>query len=124
MWLILAVAFGAGLAIAAVNPILMAVGYERIPAHLRGRVLGVIGALSFAGLPLGGLLGGLAVDSISLRTALLIAAFLYLAVTLAPFPALRRLSAAIDPPTATGPSPSSDDRPRAEPQADEPTTVG
>ena len=57
LWLILTVAFGAGLAVAAVNPILMSVGYERIPAAVRGRVLGVIGALSFAGIPLGGLLG-------------------------------------------------------------------
>ncbi|MCY1140188.1 MFS transporter [Actinoplanes sp. Pm04-4] len=108
LWLILAVAFGAGLAIAAVNPILMAVGYERIPAHLRGRVLGVIGALSYAGLPLGGLLGGLAVDGTGLRAALLSAGALYLAVTLAPLFFLSRLTRSLEPPASVEPSTSGD----------------
>ncbi|MGX6605516.1 MFS transporter [Micromonosporaceae bacterium Da 78-11] len=85
VWLMLGVAFGAGLAVAAVNPILSALAYERIPAHLHGRVLGVIGALSFAGVPLGGLLAGVAVDGVGLRLSLLGGALLYLAITLTPF---------------------------------------
>ncbi|MGK5678489.1 MFS transporter [Actinoplanes sp. URMC 104] len=93
----LAVAFGCGAAAAAVNPILLAVGYERIPAHLRGRVLGLLAALSFAGLPLGALLGGLAVDAAGLRPTLLAAGCLYLAVTLVPFPALRLLKTLVEP---------------------------
>ncbi|WP_250006069.1 MFS transporter [Actinoplanes sp. M2I2] len=95
LWLMLTVAFGAGIAISTVNPILMAVSYERVPAHLRGRVLGVIGALSFAGIPLGGLLGGLSVDSVGLRAALLGGGALYLVVTLAPVLAVRRLGPAL-----------------------------
>ncbi|MEV4348310.1 MFS transporter [Actinoplanes sp. NPDC049596] len=87
---VLAVAFGAGLAVAAVNPVLMALGYERIPPHLRGRVLGVATAIGFAGLPLGGLLGGVAVDHAGARVALLLAGGLYLAVTLVPFALIKR----------------------------------
>ncbi len=82
---VLAVSFGAGVAIATVNPIMSAVAYERIPEHLRGRVVGLVGAIAWAGVPLGGLLGGWAVDWLGLRTALLVAATGYLAVTLAPF---------------------------------------
>jgi MFS family permease len=84
-WLVLSVSFGSGLAIAAVNPILSAVGYERIPPHLQGRVFGAIGALAWAGIPLGSLLGGIAVDTAGLRITLLFAAVVYLAMTLVPF---------------------------------------
>ncbi|MBM2617834.1 MFS transporter [Actinoplanes sp. LDG1-06] len=94
-WTVLAVALGAGLAASVLNPILSAVGYERIPPHLRGRVLGVIGALSFAGVPLGALLGGLSVDATGLRNAVLTAGSIYLFVTLAPFLALGRLRRAV-----------------------------
>lgn len=89
----LAVSFGAGVAMAAVNPILMTVGYERVPDHLRGRVLGAIGAIGFAGIPLGGLLGGLLADAAGLRAALLTGGLLYLAATVTPFllPQWRRL---------------------------------
>ncbi|MEU8813802.1 MFS transporter [Actinoplanes sp. NPDC048796] len=90
LWPVLAIAFGAGLAVAAVNPILMALGYERVPAHLRGRVLGLAVAIGFAGVPLGGLLGGLAVDHAGPRPALLLAGGLYLAVSLVPFTLAQR----------------------------------
>ncbi|GAB2621112.1 putative drug antiporter protein precursor [Paractinoplanes abujensis] len=103
--LVLAVAFGAGLAASTLNPILMAVGYERIPVHLRGRVLGAVGAVSFAGVPAGGLLGGLAVDLGGLRHALLTAGAIYLVVTLAPFLTLSRLREAVGQP-----APKSDSR--------------
>ncbi|MFG1988540.1 MFS transporter [Actinoplanes sp. NPDC048988] len=90
LWPVLAIAFGAGLAVAAVNPILMALGYERVPGHLRGRVLGPAVAIGFAGVPLGGLLGGLAVDHAGPRPALLLAGGLYLAVSLVPFTLAQR----------------------------------
>ncbi|MFF5081157.1 MFS transporter [Actinoplanes sp. NPDC000266] len=90
LWPVLAVAFGAGLAVAAVNPILMALGYELVPPDLRGRVLGLAVAIGFAGVPLGGLLGGLAVDRAGPRAALLIAGGLYLAVSLVPFALVKR----------------------------------
>ncbi|GAA0456225.1 putative multidrug-efflux transporter [Paractinoplanes deccanensis] len=91
LWPVLTVAFGAGLAVAAVNPILMAVGYERVPASLRGRVLGVATAIGFAGVPLGGLLGGLAADQVGLRATLILAGAVYLAVTLVPFTMKRQI---------------------------------
>ncbi|XVV11314.1 MFS transporter [Actinoplanes sp. CA-131856] len=90
LWPVLAVALGAGLAVAAVNPILMALSYERVPPELRGRVLGLAVAIGFAGVPLGGLLGGLAVDQAGPRAALLIAGGLYLAVSLVPFALVKR----------------------------------
>ena len=86
---VLAISFGAGVAMAAVNPIMMAVGYERVPEHLRARGLGAIGALGFAGI----LLGGALADAVGSDRALLAGAVLYLAVTLTPFglPQWRRL---------------------------------
>ena len=60
VWTIAAVGFAAGLGLAAVNPILGAVSYERVPERLIARVMGLSVALSWAGIPLGSLLGGLA----------------------------------------------------------------
>jgi MFS family permease len=85
LWTIIAVGFAAGLGLAAVNPILGAVSYERIPQHLIARVMGLSVALSWAGIPLGSLLGGLATDHLGIRWALLLGASGYLAATLLPF---------------------------------------
>jgi len=85
MWSILAIALIAGLGISAVNPILSAVSYERIPARLQARVLGLSHALAWAGIPIGGVLGGWLADTVGLRTALLGAGLVYLAATLMPF---------------------------------------
>ncbi|WP_305787554.1 MFS transporter [Symbioplanes lichenis] len=82
---VLAVAFGAGLAAATLNPILTAAGYERIPTHLHARVLGVAVAIGWLGIPLGGLLGGVAVDGLGLHAALVTGGVLYLVVSLTPF---------------------------------------
>lgn len=87
MWSILAVAVTAGLGIAAVNPILGAVCYERIPTRLQARVLGLSRALAWAGIPLGGVLGGWLADTVGLRTAMLGTGILYLVATILPFTA-------------------------------------
>ncbi len=87
MWSILAVAVSAGLGLAAVNPILGAVLYERIPTRLQARVLGLSRALAWAGIPIGGVLGGWLADTVGLRTALLATGVVYLAATLLPFTA-------------------------------------
>jgi MFS family permease len=84
MWMVLGVSVVGGLAIAAVNPILGAVMYERVPASLQARVLGLSTALAWAGIPLGGLFGGLLTDGIGLRLALLLTGLLYLGATLLP----------------------------------------
>lgn len=87
--LVLAVTFCCGVAMASLNPILGALQYERIPAHLQTRVFGLATAICYAGLPVGGALGGLAVAGLGLDTAILLAGGLYLAVTVVPLFRLR-----------------------------------
>jgi len=74
----------AGLAAGAINPLLGAAQYEAVPRSLQARVLALVGALSWAGIPFGALVGGLLVDSTSLSAAIAIAAAVYFAATLDP----------------------------------------
>jgi len=83
-WAIIAIQVIGGFAIAAVNPILSAVLYERVPEHLQARVQGLGSAVAFAGMPLGALLCGWLGD-FGVRAALLIVGGAYLLATLAPF---------------------------------------
>ncbi|GGK19596.1 MFS transporter [Streptomyces camponoticapitis] len=69
--------FGAGF----LNPILAAVSYERVPRRLLGRVKALSGALSWSGMPLGGLIGGAAVASIGLAPVLLVGGAAYFLTT-------------------------------------------
>ncbi|MFL6145676.1 MAG: MFS transporter [Labedaea sp.] len=82
--LVLAVTFGCGFAVSAVNPILGAMLYERIPSDLQTRVFGLVAAISFAGFPVGGVLGGWAVNTFGLTTAILAGGVVYLVATLVP----------------------------------------
>lgn len=93
LWPVYAVTLVAGFAIAAVNPILGALQYEHVPEELRSRVLGLTFAVAWAGIPLGGLFGGWAVQLLGLRPAWLVFGGLYLLVTLLPFgqPAWRQV---------------------------------
>ena len=68
-----------------INPILLSQLYTRVPETMRGRVFGLVGAGALAGMPVGALLGGAAVQFAGLTTALLLAAALYFTVTLCPF---------------------------------------
>ena len=81
----LVIAFVAGFGAGSINPILGAVEFERIPRHLQARVLGAIGALAWAGIPFGGILGGALAEAAGLTTALWIAAATYFLTTLIPF---------------------------------------
>ena len=74
----------AGLAAGSLNPILGAVEFERVPEKMRGRVFGLINAGAWSGVPLGALLGGVAVDTIGFTLAFGIAAVVYTLVTLSP----------------------------------------
>jgi predicted MFS family arabinose efflux permease len=76
--------FTTGVLCAAINPIFGALVYERVPRHLQARVLGVLRATSWAGMPLGGLAGGLLVAWLGLRGGLLLVGVVYLALTLIP----------------------------------------
>ena len=102
-----AVAFVSGLGSAALNPILGAVLYERIPAAMQARVLGLGTGLAWAGIPLGGLLGGWAVGRFGLNAALIGFGALYLLVTLVPL--VRRDWRALDDRPAPEPEPESGD---------------
>jgi predicted MFS family arabinose efflux permease len=76
------------------------VEYERVPAHLQARVLGALGALAWAGIPVGALAGGLAVETLGLWPTLVVAGLVYLVTTLSPFvfPAWRGMERAVDEP--------------------------
>ncbi len=81
----LVIAFLAGFGAGSINPILGAVEYERVPRHLQARVLGAIGALAWAGIPFGAIIGGLLAEGIGLAGALWLAAGVYFLMTLVPF---------------------------------------
>ena len=85
VWVVLVTAAISGALMSTVNPILLAAVYRRIPVHMHGRVISVLISVSWAGIPLGGVLGGWATDLLGLHTAALLAAIGYLAVTAAPF---------------------------------------
>lgn len=82
--LVLGVTFACGFAVAAVNPILGTLLYQRVPAEYQTRVFGLVGAAAYAGFPAGGLLGGWAVSGLGLNPAILVGAGVYLAATLIP----------------------------------------
>lgn len=73
-----------GFAAGFLNPILGAVMFERIPAHLTGRVTALSVASSWSLMPFGGLLGGVVVDASGLTVALVIIGLAYFAATTLP----------------------------------------
>lgn len=64
---------------APLNTVFAVVEQERIPKAMRGRVLGVIGALGNVAAPLGGLLGGVVIGVVGIRVTLLGAAVILIA---------------------------------------------
>ncbi|MFI5527126.1 MFS transporter [Kitasatospora sp. NPDC051853] len=84
LWLVLAVFALSGCGAGFINPVIGAVLLERTPRHVLGRVRAVRDSVVWAGIPLGGLLGGLAVTTAGATPTLLTAAALStLAVLLA-----------------------------------------
>ncbi|MEU0569010.1 MFS transporter [Nonomuraea sp. NPDC005983] len=71
VWAMVAVFAMSGFSGGFLNPILGAVSFERIPQRLLGRVNALQDALAWAGIPLGGLLGGVAVAAAGVAPALL-----------------------------------------------------
>ncbi|SNS94897.1 Predicted arabinose efflux permease, MFS family [Asanoa hainanensis] len=82
--LLLGICVWAGAMSASINPIISSAMFERVPPDLHARVFGFTGSLAWAGIPLGGLLGGLVLDTLGRTPGLLLSAFLYLGVTLLP----------------------------------------
>jgi predicted MFS family arabinose efflux permease len=89
--LVLVITFLSGVGIASVNPILGVAMYERVPDALQTRVIGLCTTVTFAGIPIGSLVGGWSVSRFGLHDAVLGAAVLCLAVTLGPLLGQRRL---------------------------------
>ncbi|MCB9101638.1 MAG: MFS transporter [Anaerolineales bacterium] len=81
LWIVLTTAAIVGLAAGALNPIMSAVSYSRIPSAMRARVLGVIRSGAFMAMPLGVLLAGYALDGLGLRQTLIIVLACYLLTT-------------------------------------------
>ena len=73
-----------GFASGFINPIHGAVIFERIPPHLVGRVNSLITSLCWAGIPFGGVVGGVLVAGFGLSPALLLAGAEYLVATMLP----------------------------------------
>jgi MFS family permease len=73
-----------GFCAGAINPLLGVLMLERIRSGLRARVLGLVNAGCWAGMPLGSLVAGFAVDHAGLRTTLTTVGIAYLLVTLQP----------------------------------------
>ena len=83
----------AGLAAGPLNPILMTVWQERVPAELRGRVFGASTAIVLGGAPLGVLAAGYGLDVVGLSTTILLIGACYLLATASMLvnPALREM---------------------------------
>ncbi|MCS5513031.1 MFS transporter [Curtobacterium flaccumfaciens pv. betae] len=82
-WMLASAALS-GLAAGSINPILGAVELERIPEHMRARVFGLLGAGAWAGIPVGGLVAGLAADGVGVEATFAVVAVVYTVVTLTP----------------------------------------
>jgi MFS family permease len=74
----------AGIGSGLVNPLLLAVQYERVPGRLHGRVQTLIVTVARLGLPASGLTGAALLTATGLSSALVICAASYLAAVLAP----------------------------------------
>lgn len=82
---VLAGVFLCGIAAGAVDPIVSTVLLRRVPDVLQARVFGALTAAVLAAMPVGALLGGLLVETVGLRPALIAGGTCYLLVGLSPF---------------------------------------
>ncbi|GIH09046.1 putative drug antiporter protein precursor [Rhizocola hellebori] len=73
-----------GIAMSSLNPTVAAMVYHRTPKKMLARVGGIITAVAFGGVPLGGIIGGLLVESLGLVDAILIATAAYFMASLSP----------------------------------------
>jgi MFS family permease len=87
LWVVVAVIFVGGIGAGTINPILAAVELERIPEHLRGRVMALLNSVAWALIPFGGLVGGVLSDRLGISAALAICGAAYTVATT--LPALR-----------------------------------
>lgn len=84
LWVILTCNIVAGLGTGFINPTIGAILFERVPRALIGRVGSLGDAVAWAGLPLGGIVGGAAVTAVGVSPALGAAGAAYLVSTTVP----------------------------------------
>ncbi|EAP99548.1 probable conserved integral membrane transport protein [Janibacter sp. HTCC2649] len=84
LWLIIGSNVVAGFGIGFINPTINAIFFERVPRPIIGRVGSLADALAWAGLPVGGAVGGAAVAAIGIAPALGFAGVAYLVSTTVP----------------------------------------
>ena len=104
---VLTVAVVGGFSTGFINPILGAVIFERIPAHLVGRVSSLNTSLCWALIPFGGLVGGALIAGVGLSPALLVLGAAYFAATM--LPALQPQWREIDRRPSVSPTPEGAD---------------
>lgn len=82
-----------GIAAGPLNPVIMAIQFERVPERLRGRVFGASISLAWVAIPIGTTLGGWLIEQIGLRPVLIAIAIAYVLWTagIAANPVFRRL---------------------------------
>lgn len=76
------------------NPIISAIMFERIPAELVGRVIALIGALTWVLIPFGGIYAGVLTSGFGVQVALWVSGAFYLLATLSPvlIPSFRQMN--------------------------------
>ena len=84
LWVIVVTNVAAGLGAGFINPTIGAVFFERVPRHIVGRVGSLADALAWAGIPVGGVVGGAAVAAVGVAPALGAAGAAYLVSTTVP----------------------------------------
>jgi len=84
LWVIIGSNVVAGFGIGFINPTINAIFFERVPRPIIGRVGSLADALAWAGLPVGGAVGGAAVAAIGIAPALGVAGVAYLVSTTVP----------------------------------------
>ena len=106
-WALVAISLITGLGSGPINPVISTISYERIPAHFRGRVLGSLTALAYVAMPLGSVLGGLALEWMDIRVLLVLLGSLYVITILGSMliPAVRQMN--VRPAPARGEEPGS-----------------
>jgi predicted MFS family arabinose efflux permease len=93
---VVAAVFVSGLVAGPINPLFETVVQERTPSHMLGRTFGALTALAYAGIPIGAVLAGVAIEAFGLVETIVGMGALYVAVTLGMFlnPALRGMDTA------------------------------
>ncbi|TDW15909.1 MFS transporter [Kribbella kalugense] len=84
IWALMAVYAVGGIGAGFINPVLGAIRVERIPSHLLGRVNSLTNAACWTGVPLGGVVAGVAIAAVGFAPAALAGGAIYLIATMSP----------------------------------------